>query len=78
VRIAGIEGLAAWVAADQGWRPEHVKQMKDTGERRDLKLSRPIPLYFVYITAWATPDGGIHFRRDIYNKDGAGALASAY
>jgi murein L,D-transpeptidase YcbB/YkuD len=78
VRIAGIEGLAAWVAADQGWRPEHVKQMKETGERRDLRLARPIQLYFVYITAWATPDGGIHFRRDIYNKDGAGSLASAY
>jgi murein L,D-transpeptidase YcbB/YkuD len=78
VRIAGIEGLAAWVAADQGWRPEHVRQMKETGERRDLKLARPIPLYFVYITAWATPDGGVHFRRDLYQKDGVGALAGSY
>ena len=54
VRIAGIESLAAWVVAEQGWKPEHVRQMKETGERRDVKLSRPIPLYFVYITAWAT------------------------
>ena len=58
--------------------PEHVLAMKETGERRDVKLSRAIPLYFVYITAWATEDGVIQFRRDIYQKDGIGALASAY
>jgi murein L,D-transpeptidase YcbB/YkuD len=78
VRIAGIESLAAWVAADQGWRPEHVNQMRETGERRDLRLARPVQLYFAYITAWATPDGAVHFRRDLYQKDGAGSLASAY
>jgi murein L,D-transpeptidase YcbB/YkuD len=78
VRIAGIDRLAAWVVADQGWRPEHVRQMKETGERRDLRLKRPITLYFAYITAWATPDGAVHFRRDIYLKDGIGAQAGAY
>jgi L,D-transpeptidase YcbB len=78
VRINGIEHLAAWIVSEQGWRPEHVKGMKDTGERRDVKLSRPIPLYFAYITAWATQDGTVHFRRDIYQKDGIGAQAGAY
>jgi len=78
VRIAGIEALAAWVVAEQGWRPEHVRQMKETGERRDVQLKRPIPLYFAYITAWATRDGAVHFRRDIYQKDGIGALAGSY
>ena len=78
VRIAGIETLAAWAVADQGWRPEHVRQMKESGERRDVKLTRPIPLYFAYITAWATPDGAVHFRRDIYQKDGIGPQAGAY
>jgi murein L,D-transpeptidase YcbB/YkuD len=78
VRINGIETLAAWVAADQGWRPEHVRQMKENGERRDVQLKKPIPLYFAYITAWATPDGAVHFRRDIYNKDGIGPQAGAY
>ena len=57
VRVHGIEQLAAWVLADQGWRPEHVLQMKESGERRDVTLKKPVPLYFVYITAWATEDG---------------------
>ena len=78
VRIAGIENLAAWIVAEQGWRPEHVQQIKQNGERRDVKLSKPIPLYFAYITAWVTPDGDVQFRRDIYQKDGIGAQAAAY
>ena len=78
VRIAGIENLAAWVVAEQGWRPEHVQQIKENGERRDVTLSRPMPLYFAYITAWATQDGEVQFRRDIYQKDGVGPQAAAY
>jgi murein L,D-transpeptidase YcbB/YkuD len=78
VRINGIENLAAWVASDQGWRPEHVQQIRENRERRDVTLKRPIPLYFAYITAWATQDGAVQFRRDIYQKDGVGAVAAAY
>jgi len=78
VRIAGIESLAAWVASDQGWRPEHVQQIRENRERRDVTLKRPIPLYFAYITAWATQDGAVQFRRDIYQKDGVGTVAAAY
>jgi murein L,D-transpeptidase YcbB/YkuD len=77
VRIAGIESLAAWLVAEKGWRPEHIMQMKETGERFDVRLKTPVPLYFVYITAWATEDG-VQFRRDIYQKDGVGPEAGAY
>jgi murein L,D-transpeptidase YcbB/YkuD len=78
VRVHGIEQLAAWVLADQGWRKEHVLQMKESGERRDVTLRKPIPLYFIYITAWATEDGVVQFRRDIYLKDGIGTAAADY
>jgi murein L,D-transpeptidase YcbB/YkuD len=78
VRVHGIEQLAAWVLTDQGWKPEHVLHMKESGERRDVTLKKPVPLYFVYITAWATEDGIVQFRRDLYQKDGIGATAAAY
>ena len=75
----GIEQLAAWLLADQGnWSPERIENMKKNGERLDVKLKRPMPLYFVYITAWATEDGIVQFRRDLYQKDGVGPTASAY
>ncbi len=78
VRIAGIEHLAAWLMAEQGWSKEKVLEMKASGERLDVKLKKPVPLYFAYITAWATEDGVIQFRRDIYQKDGVGPTAAAY
>jgi murein L,D-transpeptidase YcbB/YkuD len=35
-----------------------------------------VPLYWVYVTAWATPDGITQFREDIYNRDGLGPVAA--
>jgi murein L,D-transpeptidase YcbB/YkuD len=78
VRVQNVEQLAAWLVAEQGWKPEHVRQMKESGERLDVKLKKPVPLHFVYITAWSTQDGVIQFRRDLYQKDGIGPTAAAY
>jgi len=78
VRVEGVDEVAAWLMQEQGWSPERVQQMKKSGQRLDVRLKRPVPLYFVYITAWATEDGVIQFRRDLYNKDGIGPMASAY
>lgn len=78
VRVSGIEQLAAWMVKEQGWTDEKVKGMKKSGERLDVRLKKPVPLFFAYITAWATEDGVIQFRRDIYAKDGVGAVAATY
>jgi L,D-transpeptidase YcbB len=78
VRVQGIEHLAAWLMADQGWDEGRVLALKKSGERQDVRLKKPMPLYFVYITAWATEDGVIQFRRDLYQRDGVGETASAY
>jgi murein L,D-transpeptidase YcbB/YkuD len=78
VRVQGIEQLGAWLLADNGWTLERIEAMKTSGERQDVKLKKPVPLYFVYITAWATEDGVVQFRRDLYQKDGVGEIASAY
>jgi murein L,D-transpeptidase YcbB/YkuD len=43
-----------------------------------VKLKKPVPLYFAYITAWATEDGLVQFRRDLYQKDGIGEKAGAH
>lgn len=78
IRVQGIDQLAAWLLADNGIGAEQIQQLKQTGERKDVSLKRPVPLYFVYVTAWATEDGVVQFRRDLYNRDGIGAIASAY
>ena len=52
--------------------------MKQTGEQIDVKLTKPVPVYLTYITAWGSPDGQVNFRPDIYGLDGASTTASAY
>lgn len=79
IRVRNIEHLATWIVRDQqGWDESRVAKMKESGERLDLRLKTPVPLHFVYLTAWATEDGVVQFRRDLYQRDGIGAIASAY
>lgn len=79
IRVAQIETLAAWLLrGNEGWDRDRIAAVKASGERVDVKLKKPVPLYFVYVTAWATPDGVIQFRRDLYDRDRAGADASSY
>lgn len=79
IRVHNIEHLAAWILADQkGWSQDRIEDMKESGKRLDLRLKKPVQLRFVYITAWATEDGVVQFRRDLYQKDGVGEVASAY
>ena len=74
-----VEQLVAWILRDTpGWDYERIVSMKRTGEQIDVKLTKQIPVYFTYISAWSTPDGIVQFRPDIYNLDGASATASAY
>ncbi len=78
IRVQGIEQLATWLLSDDGWSTGRIEEMKKTGERKDVSLKRAVPLYFVYITAWATEDGVVQFRRDLYSRDDAGATAANY
>ncbi len=78
VRVQNIHQLVGWLLEDNGWTPQQVLRMKQTGERLNVRLKKRVPLIWSYITAWATPDGTVQFRRDIYRKDGVDAIASAY
>lgn len=79
IRVHNIERLAYWLLGqNDGWDQDKVEKMKATGERKDVRLATPVPLHFVYITAWATEDGTIQFRRDLYNRDGVAEIATSY
>lgn len=79
VRVQGVEQLVSWLLeSNSDWDTGRVLQMKQTGDRKDVRLKKRMPIYMAYVTAWATKDGNIHFRRDLYRRDGVGATASAY
>ena len=78
IRVSNIEKLAAWILEDQGIGTADIASLKKSGERKDVRVKKPVPLYFVYITAWSTEDGVVQFRRDLYQRDGVGDTATAY
>lgn len=80
IRVHNIERLAYWLLGQNSddWDEARLDDVKKSGKRLDVRLAAPVPLYFVYITAWATEDGAIQFRRDLYNKDGVAEIATSY
>jgi murein L,D-transpeptidase YcbB/YkuD len=77
VRVQNVRELVNWLLIEtSGWSRGEIDEVIKSGERKDARLQRPVPLYWVYITAWATPDGVTQFRDDIYHRDGAGPVAA--
>jgi L,D-transpeptidase YcbB len=79
VRVQNVRDYVAWLLKDTpGWGRDQIDEVIRSGQRLDVKLAQPVPVYWVYVTAWATPDGIVQFRDDIYQRDGFGAgVASA-
>ncbi|WP_018687571.1 L,D-transpeptidase family protein [Ahrensia kielensis] len=78
VRIQDIRELSAWLlSSEAGYTRGQIEQIIKSGESTPIQLSTPVPVYFVYISAWSTGDSVVHFRDDIYNRDGVGELETA-
>jgi murein L,D-transpeptidase YcbB/YkuD len=73
VRVEGVFDLVDWLASyEPGYgEPGRAQQIVEGGQAVDVNLTRPVPVYFVYITAWAERDGDVEFRPDIYGRDGS-------
>ena len=77
VRVGQVKEFAAWLlqstegpnGAGSAWGPIEIETAIAAGERRDVKLVKPTPVAFVYLTGYATSDGRVHFRDDIYGLD---------
>jgi murein L,D-transpeptidase YcbB/YkuD len=77
VRVQNVRELVNWLLVETpGWSRQEIDGVIKSGERKDARILRPVPLYWVYVTAWATPDGVVQFRDDIYNRDGIGPQVS--
>ncbi len=77
IRVQNVRDYVAWLLKDTpGWDRDRIDEVIRSGEQVDVKLVPPVPVYWVYITAWATPDGLVEFRDDIYQRDGLGSVAS--
>jgi murein L,D-transpeptidase YcbB/YkuD len=69
VRVERVLDVVAWLLAPAGWSPEKVQAAAEEGRKIDVKLPRPVPVHFVYLTAFVTENGAVQFRPDIYGQD---------
>jgi len=73
IRVDQVRTLVEWVINGQGGFDETQYEMIHASEEpTTLTVSAGPDVRFMYLTAWATEDGRINFRPDIYSLDGTG------
>jgi murein L,D-transpeptidase YcbB/YkuD len=77
VRVQNVRELVTWLLSGvPGWSRSEIDEVIRSGEQKNARVAPPVPLFWVYVTGWVTPDGIVQFRDDIYNKDGFGQYAN--
>lgn len=75
VRVQNVRDFVAWLLrANGGWDRDKIDEAIRSGQRLTVPLKPHVPVYWVYLTAWAS-DGIVQFRDDVYRRDGIGGIA---
>lgn len=75
VRVQNVRALVVWLlSGTRGWSREEIDDAIRSGELKTARLMTPVPLHWVYVTGWSTPDGVVQFRDDIYSRDNVPGL----
>ncbi|HEX2223573.1 MAG TPA: L,D-transpeptidase family protein [Thermoanaerobaculia bacterium] len=72
IRLEKPIALAEYLLKDDPeWSPRALQEALASGERKTVKLPKPLPVHLVYWTAWVEPNGTVQFRKDVYGHDTA-------
>ena len=74
VRVADVREFVEWLLRGTNgprgpWTKPEIDGAIATAARQDIRLEKPVPVAWVYLTGYATPDGTVHFRNDVYGLD---------
>lgn len=74
VRVADVASFAEWLLRGTStptgaWTRPGIEAAIATTTRQDVRLEKPVPVAWVYLTGYATADGAVHFRKDVYGLD---------
>ncbi|MCX6566162.1 MAG: L,D-transpeptidase family protein [Candidatus Aminicenantes bacterium] len=70
IRLADPIALAEYLlTGEKGWGRREIIDAIGKGVTRIVRLSRPIPVFLVYLTAWVDDRGIVHLQRDVYGRD---------
>jgi L,D-transpeptidase YcbB len=76
-RVENVRDLASWLLKDTQFDRTTIDIAISTDERLDIKLPKSVPVAWVYMTAWASSDGSVQFRDDIYKLDTPDGIATS-
>ncbi len=71
VEAIGGDGAKALQLAKGETFADLVEKAGTLGIGPDGKFGQPMTVYITYLTAWATSDGSVHFRKDVFGRDAA-------
>ena len=73
IRIDQVSTVVNWIIDSQdGFNDTRYEMLTASEQPYDLPVRNPPDVRIMYLTAWATEDGAVNFRPDIYGLDGTG------
>jgi len=78
VRLDKPDDLALYLLKDRDWTAQKLDEEIDKGNTRSVPVSKALPVWLLYWTAWVDGDGVLQLRDDLYGRDQrlSAALAS--
>ena len=78
VRVQGVYDYAEWLLhgtpdeTNGVWDKAAMQAKVKEGAPFDIRLLKPVPVIWVYLTGWSNGDGAANFRDDVYGLDTVG------
>ncbi len=69
VRVQKPMEFAEIILKTEGWTPQRIAAAVASGKNQTVYLSKKIPVYLGYYTAWADAEGNVRIKDDIYSRD---------
>jgi len=69
IRIEKPLDLASYLLRDTSWTRDALQTAIEQYTRITIRLTRPVPVYIGYWTAWVEENGTVHFRPYLYGRD---------
>jgi L,D-transpeptidase YcbB len=74
-RVDQVRHLITWIMNGQdSYDDNQFELITATAETYETKVQTPPDVRFMYLTGWATEDGRVNFRPDVYKLDGKGFI----